>query len=266
MAPSSKRTTLLARALLLLAAGLVVGCAAELGDESLESEALGESADGIVGGALDSTNVAVVAVLGSETICSGTIIDRQGGNGYVLTSAHCSDPQYVLQTADYDLCFGGGGPCTVYPVTDTEVHPSWDGSNPDYDVRMVRFTGATGATPTATVVQNSDNLVVGQAIEISGFGMRNVRNILIENSQRRRAFNTLDTATSTTIWLDQTYASGNGGACSGDSGGPIFATVNGNKRIVGVVATGDVGCNEFTGAVRVSNVNAAFIQPYIQNN
>jgi hypothetical protein len=261
--PSSKAELFL---LLSLAAGWVVGCGSDL-----EGEVPGESRDAIVGGMIDTTNKAVVAVVTEQGVCSGTIIRRNGDFGYVLTAAHCPGPMYVLETADWNLCFGGGGPCTEYPVDDYAVHPKWPGPvvSP-YDVQMVRFTGATNMTHTAPAVQGADGLFIDQSIEISGFGriLGPPGGGTIANSVRHHAFNNVVGFTSTSLFMVQTNTFIDGGGCAGDSGGPIFATVDREKHVVGVINSVDdpILCEAWTGGVRVSNVYASFIVPYLRTH
>lgn len=67
--------------------------------------------------------------------------------------------------------------------------------------------------------------------------------------------------------LSQNPATGNGGACFGDSGGPNFLTVNGQQLIVSITITGDSVCRSTNVAYRLdipsaqgflAAVNAAF--------
>ena len=63
------------------------------GDDAVPQDgAQGKAASDIIGGTLDTTHGAVVAVLGGNFSCSGTIIQVTGSIGYVLTAAHCCVP------------------------------------------------------------------------------------------------------------------------------------------------------------------------------
>ncbi len=70
------------------------------------------SRQAIINGQLDTTHQAVVALIGRNSICSGTIVqtDPQRGIGWVLTAAHCVDdvPQAIIQGNDFNsfLSFG----------------------------------------------------------------------------------------------------------------------------------------------------------------
>jgi hypothetical protein len=243
----------------------VVGCAS--GEVDSYEELVGEDGAAIVGGTLDTINTPVVAVIGeidgNTTQCSGTIVQVAGGEGYVLGSAHCGEPQYVIEALDLEYCEGGGGSCTIHPVVDSAVHPLWTGGY-EYDFRMMRFSGAGPTTPVATLVGASDTLTVGQAIEVSGFGVKNLRGNLVSNTHRRHAFNTIDDLFALNIVIEQSYTAGFGGVCSGDSGGPLF--VGGRQKlVVGVTALGDVNCDAFGVFGRVSAVYSGFIAPYLSN-
>src|SRR5262245_10457638 len=88
-------------------AALAFSCSA-----SPEPEKSGSSSGAIIGGNLDTTHQAVVAVYQESStdgaICSGTFIktDPTTKVGYVLTAAHCVQsslpPVIVLQGDDYN--------------------------------------------------------------------------------------------------------------------------------------------------------------------
>jgi hypothetical protein len=114
----------------LIAAGCVQGAPPP------EEGPAGQTEQSIINGALDNTHDAVIAVLGNQSACTGTIIHKDVANkrGYVLTAAHCVEdpPQVVVRGTNY---VNG----TQYPVVDYLAHSSYNG-NQVYDFAMVTFT------------------------------------------------------------------------------------------------------------------------------
>src|SRR4051794_6747396 len=105
--------TRFAHCCLFVGLSLISGCAAPAPDERV-----GVERGPILGGALDTTHSAVVAVLGADFECTGTIVQVKGAIGYVLTAAHCCDatahPLQVVMGNDYN----SGVP---FPILSTSV-------------------------------------------------------------------------------------------------------------------------------------------------
>src|SRR5262245_57688705 len=93
--------------------GLVAlfGCAQPAPDPA---EDPGSADDSIINGTQDNVHTAVVALFTQTSECTGTILQVKGGNGYVLTAAHCCEPgdppQWVVTGVDYN------NPTAVYGV------------------------------------------------------------------------------------------------------------------------------------------------------
>jgi hypothetical protein len=63
--------------------------------------------------------------------------------------------------------------------------------------------------------------------------------------------------------LSMVEARGNGGACYGDSGGPNFAVIDGERILAGTTITGDVPCYATNVAYRLDTPGArAFLAPF----
>ncbi len=207
---------------------------------------------GIINGELDTTHQAVVAVLASTAACSGTIIEKNGGNLFVLTAGHCvteMTPQWVVQGNDYN-----SGSAIVYNIADFEAHPSYTGG--DYDFAMIRAVGAGSGTPVIPAMTPSqDNLASGTQVTHVGYGLTSYPNG--DTSQRHYIDGPLAGLDSITIWYNQ----GSGGPCSGDSGGPQLS--RGTTTVAGVTSYGDTQCASYGVSGRVSAVYNSFIRPYI---
>jgi secreted trypsin-like serine protease len=236
----------------------------------VSTDVVGTSDDAIIGGAVDSANRATVVLLTtkpdeSNALCSGTIIATDGDIGYVLTAAHCvtGTVDHVYQAADWYDCAGAGDPAgceaSYVPLT-WEAHPEYLSSSVEYDFAIVTFSGATAATPLVSVVSAQDDLVVGQAIELSGYG-RTYAGASQPNqfqSSRNHVSVSLAEAMDTTLWFDATTGKT---ACFGDSGGPAYAHVRGERVVVGVAAAADPLCEEVAIYGRVAAVYEEFIAP-----
>ncbi len=227
---------------------LMVGCASS--DPAVEG--LGARQSPIFFGAPDTTHQAVVAVLGSNSACTGTIIAKNGTKGFVLTAAHCmaDTPQYVVQGNDYN-----DPSAIVYKVTDSKGHPSYQGDQ--YDFAMVTFVGASASTPTIDAMTgDTDALKAGDTVNFVGYGRTESNDM---NSIRNAVTGTLSQVTAT----QTAYSQGKGGPCQGDSGGPSLSTIGGKEYVSGVTSYGDGACDQFGVSGRVSAVYTSFIKPYI---
>src|SRR5262245_37885328 len=134
----------------ILASAFAVGCSGEPhGDEAPTTY----TADGIINGTLDTTHQAVTALFGDQNQCTATIVAVKGNYGFALTAAHCvtlDTPKYVVQANDVN-----SSSAIVYPVLSHEAHPSYN--QQVYDFGMVKFTGASSATPVIPAMQPSED-------------------------------------------------------------------------------------------------------------
>ncbi len=263
--------SLRAACLLALCAGSVYGCSsAGLGP----GEDLGSRQDLIYGGTADTTHDAVRALIrfGNTSLgaCSGTTIARQAGSGILLTAAHCvlaidandqvvlpiqvvsPSSLYVLPGTDWQKSFQDG---TAYFVAEITVHPLYDGrtENP-YDLALVRYLGATDATPVIPVLPAADDqLAIGSPFTLVGYGKTETNG---NNSQRRKVDKVVGNINARQILYDQNDGKG---TCQGDSGGPALVQTPGGERVAGVTSYGNVDCSGSSVSVRVSS-SAAFVQ------
>jgi hypothetical protein len=229
----------------------LAGCS----DAPFGQEHLGAARGGIVNGSLDTAHPAVVAHFGAG--CSATIVevDLATGKGWALTAAHCiggSLPGVIAQGADYN------NPDVVYTAEDVEVHPEYAASKL-YDFAVVRFKGATAATPVLPLLTPAmDSLAPGTQLDIVGYGATPGG-----NSKRRHVVKPISKLTDLRIIYDQSAS----GMCFGDSGGGSLATVSNAERVAGVhQAVSDqscVGAGLTSADGRVTAVHDTFIRPAI---
>jgi MYXO-CTERM domain-containing protein len=224
-------------------------------DELVDTEA-----QPIINGSPDSTHQAVVAVLGNQSECSGTIIHVASSTGYVLTAAHCctaqNPPVVVRQGNSYVSGY------TQYNVTGYKAHPGYNGQIDDFCV--VKFGGASAATPVIPAMSPAqDSLHAGSVVDFVGYGItgfyNNDPNQPKQNSQRLHVSGTLTKVDTYTLQ----YSQASSGPCEGDSGGPSLSSVNGQEVVSGVTSYGDQLCKQYGVSGRVSAVYDSFIMAYI---
>jgi MYXO-CTERM domain-containing protein len=243
----------------------LLGCTLPAPDPAGEDP--GHAEDSIINGTQDNAHTAVVALFSQQSECTGTILQVKGGNGYVLTAAHCCTaqdmPQWVLTGVDYD------NPTAVYGVVPGSVtqDPGYNPATLLHDFCMLQFSGAPANMPfiPPATSQAQDGLQVGSQVEFVGYGVAGTpQNHDNFNSIRNHITGALDQLDSLSIAYDQ--QANNGGPCSGDSGGPALVqpgTPQAQQLVVGVTSYGDVNCAQYGVSGRVSGVYNGFIGPYL---
>lgn len=81
---------------------------------------------------------------------------------------------------------------------------------------------------------------------------------------RMYSFSSFDALNNAWLRLSQNPATGDGGTCYGDSGGPNFLMVNGMRTLVAITVTGDAVCRATNVAYRLDTNSAqSFLAPYV---
>jgi hypothetical protein len=222
------------------------------------SLALASPAIAIVGGAQPADEALtrhVVMVVGARsTACSGTPIGRT----LVLTAAHCVPPG-----AQYSVIEPGARRgAKANRATGIERHPQFD---PDtalsgrgtVDVALVKLAEPLSARIAPVPLGTRDHFPIGDRFIVAGYGVT-------IDGHGMGGYGTLRFATLMVVrhagtgFLRLADPATRGemaglGACSGDSGGPVFEDTAGRFTLVGVVSWGTDGrqgggCGGFTGA------------------
>lgn len=261
-------------ALLITLALAPSGCTLELClnlDSSTES--VGAAEDPIVGGQIDASHRATVALLstqedGSRSLCSGTVIAKRDGLGYVLTAAHCvsGTVDSVYDATDWYDCTPGGDPdyCNAsYQPINVYTHPDYGTGSHASDFAIVVFDGATADTVVVPAAGSQDELFAGSPIQLSGYGRTYAGAEQPGAFNHKRNFVDVSVASLFDDWIRIDGSTGKT-ACFGDSGGPAYAAADGELHVVGVASNGDATCEHVANYGRVAFVYDSFIAPIIQ--
>ena len=213
-------------------------------------------AHAIVGGGAPQTDGvarSVVTIVGSRgNFCTGSLIAPR----LVLTVAHCVQPG-----ADYKIVeYGADKQPSLQDVRTVAVHPGFNmqtmlAHRATADVALLQLVApANGKTPTTMGIP-SIPIVVGSRFSIAGIGVT-VRGDGKSGGIIRIA-GLVATGKPGTLQIRLVDPVGQGtrdglGACTGDSGAPVFEDQRSGPVIVGVVSwstgpNGSAGCGGLTG-------------------
>lgn len=217
---------------------------------------LASPAHAIVGGGAPTTEGvgrSVVTIVGSRgNFCTGAVIAPK----VVLTAAHCVQPG-----ADYKIVqYGADKQPQLQDVRTVAIHPGFNmqailAHRATADVALLQLAApAAGKTPSAFGAPNVP-VMVGGRFAIAGIGVT-VRGDGKSGGTIRVA-GLVATGKPGTLQIRLVDPVGQGlregmGACTGDSGGPVFEDRSGGPVIIGVISwstgpNGSAGCGGITG-------------------
>jgi V8-like Glu-specific endopeptidase len=204
---------------------------------------------------------------GTWVTCSGTLISPR----VFLTAAHCDEGvEHVKVTFDstYDPSKG-----TTYSGT-WHADPAYNKAQSDpHDIAVVILGSAVeGIAPARLPGAGSLSGVDGRATFTSvGYGAQSVTNgpggkTYSYADVRFVATGTLNSLTPSWLRISQNPATGNGGTCYGDSGGPNFLGSGSTETniVAGTTITGDTPCRSTNVDYRLDTASArAFLGQYV---
>lgn len=249
----------------LIASLAASGCGSTSDGETGESD-IDSSQDAIVGGIATSSYSFVVAVGNAQgAFCSGTVVSRRT----VVTAAHC--------VGNITRVFFGSRasrPVAITSVVREIAHPGYNPNTMRNDVAVLELATDAPVQPAPLLREaltntsawvGPDFTFVGYGITNgntgAGFGTKRVVKFPIAAVGPARVGGTPGIIDATQIY----YRVSGKNTCSGDSGGPAFATRNGVLALAGVTSFGDGPCT-FDGVQQRTDESAirTFIQPRIE--
>ena len=199
----------------------------------------------------DATRATVLLVGSKGSSCTGVAIARD----LVLTAGHC-----VLPGADYKLVeFDAAQTPTLKDTAAIARHPEFDATaarrhRVTADVALIKFPAAITSTP-APLGPAAGKIAVGDRFVVAGYGLA-VRGDGRSGGKLRTA-TLVATGQPGSLQLRLVDPATKGeraglGACTGDSGAPVFRDIGGTLMVAGVVAWSagpkmSDGCGGITG-------------------
>jgi V8-like Glu-specific endopeptidase len=211
-----------------------------------------------VGGLVASTQYSD----GTWIYCSGTLISPT----VFLTAAHCGEDSERV-TVTFDTAYVAGD--KVYSGTfNADPLYNW-AQNDTHDIAVVVLDKEVkGINPALLPEANSlSNLTSTQTFTSVGYGAYEVTNSpgghqYLYNDVRMVATGTLNATNKTWLRISMNPATGNGGTCYGDSGGPNFLGTT--DVVAATTITGDAICRSTNVVYRLDTVAARnFLAQYV---
>lgn len=215
-------------------------------------------ASALVGGApaVQGPQAAVMIVGSRGNSCTGIAVARD----LVLTAAHCVPPG-----ADYKLvAFDAQRQPSLRDTQSIARHPqfsqkTFDAHRATADVALIKIANAASGPP-AAIHGERLRIAPGDRLTVHGYGLTRVGDGKSGGTLRSATLTVTGQPGNLQIRLmDATTRNERPGlgACTGDSGGPVFREIGGRMMVVGVVswstaAGNEAGCGGLTGVTPLS--------------
>lgn len=205
--------------------------------------------------------------------CAATLISSE----WALTAAHCVFDSYTsnglptaIPSSELFVVFGGSknylwlseaeaNNLSSYPVSDILIHPDYSTSGHDYDIALIKLASPHYLPGPAIATETQFSaLQSGERLTTIGYGYTNGSN---ETQPETLQITTLPYVTNDEcVWsteydivTDNMLCAGYmasdsheySTSCNGDSGGPLFKTMDGEMTLVGIVSWGLRYCADY---------------------
>lgn len=207
------------------------------------------------------------------SLCGATLID----DTKVLTAAHCSDlpnNYYFIPNFYAFSDFSSGIPSNqLFPALSKSLHPNFAASNSRIDHDVAVFTLTRPASSEKAILYDEDSTLTSVNGVVIGVGLlssqtqetpdilQEVDAPIVSNSVCQSAWGSGVQITPTVLCAG--FNNSDRGSCNGDSGGPLWVTIDEKRIQAGIVSFGPVNCSDnsrvFNGYSRVSAL-ASFIR------
>jgi hypothetical protein len=209
-----------------------------------------------------------VVALTSDTqfFCSGTLITET----VVLTAGHCLEASSPGNTQVFFGQNANTGNGDYRDVDEWEVHPQFDFRHLIGDIGIIRLASAAPAgispiphLPNALKLTAAD---AGKAVEFSGFGVTESGSdgakLHMQGTISLVCPGPDSCSNGEVVPKSFRYSQGDGGPCSGDSGGPAFILRDTTEYVAGVTSYGDEDCTDYGVSTTVSEY-AAWVESFV---
>ena len=202
--------------------------------------------------------------------CSGTMIAEQ----VFLTAGHCTAPLARYMAAGDRIWVGFGqdvfaNPNSWYRVVALYTDPQFTLKSDDHHDLGIAILEKAVAGITAAIVApagfmdalRSQRQLDGGNFTTVGYG---VTEVFGEYGLRKMAQSRFLNLGKVLLRLGQNVHTGYGGACGGDSGGPVFYQGGDEEILVATASSGDASCLGMSSYYRVDTANSsAFLAPFL---
>ena len=221
-------------------------------------------------------------------ICSGTMITAN----VFLTASHCTiafNQDLALRGFAAYVSLDAAIPFGTFTSIQTNLLPvAYVVTNPNYTQRqndpgdigaLILESPVVGITPATLAhcglldqladrngLKNAVLTAVGYGVQERGVGQGSPSFQDVNPVPRMYAFSSFNALNNGYLRLSQNPAKGDGGTCFGDSGGPDFLSVNGERILVAITITGDSVCRATNVDYRLDTISAQGFLAYLNGS